>query len=88
MGRKLKSISGNGGSSFKDTHGYSKVGGVLKSKDTKMALEKKQLRMNAFRSAAKDGTREALNEMAKPNMRDSDIPLGDQKRYKKIKTRT
>jgi hypothetical protein len=50
MGRKIKSLSGNGGSSFKDAHGYSKVGGVLKSKDTKMALEKKQLRMNAFKA--------------------------------------
>lgn len=73
MARKIKSLSG--GSSFKDTHGYSKVGGAFKSKNTKIALEKKQLRMNAFKASKVKGKITDIDT----------VPKGDNKYRKFVK---
>jgi hypothetical protein len=42
---KLKS------NNFKDTHGYSRVGSVLKGKEEKENLKKRQVRINSFTPA-------------------------------------
>jgi len=42
---KLKS------NNFKQTHGFSRVGSVLKSKETKEGLQKRQVRINSFTPA-------------------------------------
>jgi hypothetical protein len=43
-----KIITNNPGKSYKETKGYSRVGGLLKSDAEKATLEKKQARLNAY----------------------------------------
>lgn len=89
------SSKGNPGKkSYKAEKGYSKVGGLLKSKATKGEIESKQKRLNAFSAAENKQVGDAINRNAQTKqminqgmkMNEYGLPAGDQK-YKKKKVK-
>jgi hypothetical protein len=63
---KLKS------NNFKDTHGYSRVGSVLKGKEEKENLKKRQVRINSFTPAMN-------KQVAATLERNNDVPAAVKK---------
>ncbi len=81
----MAKITTNNSGPYKDQKGYSKVGGLLKSADTKADLESKQSRANQFSPAQNKQVQDQLDIQSgrkKVAMNEHDLPLGDQKKKK------